>query len=87
MTCEHCERARKGMSALYDTKCRSCRARMVARTQDAWNALHPRGNRDTDALIATMRRSLHDVPEAEAKRMVWDWWKVDHGGSAGGTTG
>lgn len=53
-------------------------ARLVARSQHAFHAMHENGNGDKGPLRDLIKRVLTGIPEAEAKALVWHWWKIDH---------
>lgn len=78
MTCPDCTQARAGMWHGYSYSCPNCCARAVARGLPAFNALHPQGTGERDQLRDTVRRAMPTTDPAEARRMVWEWWRHDH---------
>jgi len=62
----------------YRSDCNGCMARLVARSQHAFHAMHENGNGDKGPLRDLIKRVLTGIPEAEAKAIVWHWWKIDH---------
>lgn len=76
--CDDCTRSRSGLWCGYSYACADCCARAVARCLPAFNALHPHGNGDRDALRDTIKRAMPDTEYTAARRMVWAWWRHDH---------
>lgn len=62
----------------YRSNCSGCMARSIARSLHAFHALHPLGNGDKEPLRELTRRILATLPEADAKALVWRWWRIDH---------
>ena len=78
MTCPDCDRSRAGMWCGYSASCTDCKARAIARSLDAFNALDPRGSRARDPLRELIQRAIPDADYATARRKVWEWWLHDH---------
>lgn len=76
--CEHCRRARAGVWGSYYTGCTSCRARLLARSLAASEALDPARGGDARELRAATARVLDMIPYGEARELVLGWWKSDH---------
>lgn len=76
--CEDCSQARVRTWGIYRSKCSGCAARAIARSLVCWNALHPQGDGNRDALTEMVGRLLPNVAADEARRMVLSWWREDH---------
>lgn len=76
--CPDCTASRAGQWCGYRSQCPDCIARAVARSLPAFNALHPRGDRDREGLRDAIRRAMPNTDATEARRMVWAWWLHDH---------
>ena len=63
----------------YHANCCGCMARAAARTLAAFNAMHPCGTGDKDEFRALIVRMVSGVEYEDARRMVWEWWRRDHG--------
>ena len=59
----------------FNAACLECIARHVARSPQAFDALSPRGNKRGQPLLDLIATELPQKPMAEAKAMVWRWWK------------
>ena len=79
MSCLECDRALSEVwHGIYRSGCMGCTARAAARSYAAFDALHPNGSGDPNALRDLVRRVLPGVPTADARRAVGDWWRRDH---------
>lgn len=76
--CTDCATARVRTWAGYRKGCPGCAARMCARSLAAFNALHPKGTGEREPLRELVQRLMPSVAYADARRMVWDWWQIDH---------
>ena len=77
MTCEACDRAGRGIwSGLYLASCIGCRARSIARGS-LFAAAMKNPAEDREPLYQQMQRVLHEIPLADARRVVWDAWQAD----------
>ena len=83
MSCTDCTQARADMWHGYRAGCAECQARALARGPLAAAAINAKP--DTQAAIAgrqaladAIRRAMPSTDPAEARRMVWAWWKHDH---------
>jgi hypothetical protein len=83
VTCRDCTAARTRTWGQYNLTCPSCLARNAARSQAAYDALHPLGTGDRLALRDLIARKMPQVPTADARRMVYEWWQHDHPTEAG----
>ena len=84
-TCDCCERARAGIWGTGYAACQGCRARSVARSLAAFDALDLAGNGDKEPLRELTARVLRDMPLKAARQAVMDWWAVDHRKDADGS--
>lgn len=77
MTCPDCAlvRQRHGLWHGYRAGCLDCTARAAARSQAAFDAIRCDRPQDLQELIG---RLFPATPYAAARRMVWDWWLLDH---------
>ena len=83
MTCPDCTQARAGMWHGYRASCAECQARALARSPAAAAAINAQPGTqaaitDRQALADAIRRAMPETEPAEARRMVWGWWRVDH---------
>jgi hypothetical protein len=62
----------------YSAGCQQCVARAIARSLDAFNALHPNGTKNRGPLRELIERAMRDVAYPDARRAVWVWWLHDH---------
>lgn len=76
--CHDCQQARVKAWGAYRAQCNGCAARAIARSLTAWNALHPAGDGNRQALTEMVARLLPNVAADEARRMVLSWWREDH---------
>lgn len=77
-TCPDCTQARAGQWCGYRASCAECRARALARSPVAAAAIQSQDAAARTALADAIRRAMPDTDAAEARRMVWAWWKHDH---------
>lgn len=82
MTCQACTAARASTLGEYRNGCHGCTARSIARDPAAWNALHKDGNGDRKPLTEMVNILLADMDAKEARKLVLDWWRHDHEGTA-----
>jgi hypothetical protein len=75
--CPDCTKARAGVWPLYRSNCHGCVARQIARSQEAWNAMHPAGTLEVEPLSAMVDRMMADVPRDQAADMVREWVRHD----------
>jgi hypothetical protein len=76
MTCPECTLAReRAWHGIYIVACYGCRARGLARSQAAQQAV---ATRSAAALAEAVAAAMPSMPLAEAMQEVWDWWRVDH---------
>lgn len=78
MNCPACQAAMTRSSGIYRDGCKGCAARAIARSKAAFNALHDKGTGKTRELIELVDRLLPDLPTEAARKMVRDWWSLDH---------
>lgn len=79
MSCEDCAKAaEQTWWGAYRARCAGCSARAVARSLDAFNALHPDGSGDVDRLAELIGRAIPNTPPLLAMQMVLEWWQRDH---------
>lgn len=75
-SCVECSAAREAVwYGGYRMQCVECTARALARSHLAHDAIRkgqPLGLREA------ISRALPNVAYADARRMVMDWWRVDH---------
>ena len=83
--CECCAKARAGIWGTYHATCRGCRARSVARSLAAFDALDPAGTGDKEPIRELTARVLRDMPLKAARQAVMDWWAIDHRKDADGS--
>jgi hypothetical protein len=77
--CAECTLARERVwHGGYDHWCDGCMARAIARSQAAFHAIDERGNGDQRPLRELIGRCMQKVPYEDARRVVWQWWQVDH---------
>lgn len=77
--CPACEEAeRKLWHGVYMLGCQGCAARAAARCLAAFNALDPKGTGEKEPLRELVQRVLPNMPFAQARAAVWDWWLRDH---------
>jgi len=80
--CDNCEKAEDadthGYWCVYRADCAGCKARSIARGMQAFNALDARGSGDKAPLRELTKLVLCDLPETEARALVWRWWQIDH---------
>ena len=76
--CTDCAEARLRTWCGYRIGCNGCSARAVARSLAAFNALDTMGDGDAEPLRALIVQLLPEMPYADARRLVWDWWRSDH---------
>lgn len=75
--CDHCERAKAGVSTGYQLApkpCNSCVARSVARALVTFEAVR---TGDFAELQATLARVLPAIPYERSGPMVKAWWTLD----------
>lgn len=75
--CDHCRRARAGLWGGYYSGCMSCRARLLARSLAAFDALGRKDKRDARELREATARALDSIPYTEARELVLDWFNHD----------
>ena len=75
MTCDDCTRAKAGLWGGYRRSCHGCTARAIARSQATHQAIR---ENDPAELRAMIGRLLPEMPYAEARELVWEWWQQDH---------
>lgn len=73
--CDDCRRARTGTWSIYRATCQGCKARGVARSMATFTAVR---EKDPKALQAMLARVFPALPYEQARRLVWDWWLIDH---------
>lgn len=83
MTCTDCAQARAGVWFGYRIGCADCQARALARGPLAAAAINAQPGtqaaiNDRQALADAIRRAMPETDPAEARRMVWAWWRHDH---------
>jgi hypothetical protein len=77
--CAECMLARDRVwHGLYANWCDGCMARAIARSHAAFDALHERGKKDVRGLREIVARCMPEVPFEDARRLVWEWWQLDH---------
>lgn len=74
--CKDCAQARKGPWGGYLANCHGCQARVIALSQEAFNALDPRGTGDRQPLSELVDRVMEGMPRGDAVRMVREWFKA-----------
>lgn len=73
--CPDCTKARAGTWGGYAARCSGCTARAIARSEEAWNAMHPAGSGDVGPLSAMVDKLMGDVPREQAVQAVREWFK------------
>jgi hypothetical protein len=74
--CTECTLAReRAWHGMYLTACLGCRARGLARSQWAQQAV---ASRSAAELAEAVAAAMPSMPLAEAMAAVWDWWRMDH---------
>ena len=81
--CTDCEQARIHTWGIYQAACIGCTARAIARSLTAWNALHPLGDGNRQALKELVDRLMPQTSTDEARRQVVAWWRHDHPSTSG----
>lgn len=77
--CSDCASAKvRRWHGIYKSSCAGCSARAVARSLAAFNALDPKGTGDKEPLRELVQRVLPQMPMAQARSAVWEWWQHDH---------
>ena len=77
MKCNHCDRAKAGISGgyrLHPNPCNECIARSVARSLVTFEAVR---SKDLAELRTTLDRMLPAIPFEASSAMVRAWWKHD----------
>lgn len=74
--CPDCTKAKVRTWPMYRSNCHGCVARQIARSQEAWNAMHPAGTGEVGPLSALVDRLMADVPRDQAADMVREWVRL-----------
>lgn len=74
--CQDCTKARAGIWPLFRSNCHGCAARHVARSIEAWNAMHPAGTGEVEPLSRMVDTMLADIPREQAADMVREWVRI-----------
>lgn len=78
--CPECSLARERVwHGVYLVACYGCRARGLARSQWAQQAVV---SRKAAELAEAVAAAMPQMPLQEAMTMVWDWWRIDHHAAA-----